>query len=110
MKLEASRSAWTRHAGPEVRPAAPGGGPRSPPPLPHDPGKQRFHSCSPRVDVAAPGFQTEEVFIPARNGLFTTWGEILCRSVVFKRPRPLTTAKPLEFGTNMIVAGGGCEV
>lgn len=28
MKLEASRSAWTRHAGPEVRPAAPGGGPR----------------------------------------------------------------------------------
>lgn len=99
MKLEASRSAWTGHAGPEVRPAAPGGGPRPPPPLPHDP-----------VDVAAPGFQTEEVFIPARNGLFTTWGEILCRSVVFKRPRPLTTAKPLEFGTNMIVAGGGCEV
>lgn len=42
MKLEASSPAWTRHAGPEVRPAAPGGVRARPRPSLMTPGSRGF--------------------------------------------------------------------
>lgn len=54
MKVEASSSAWTQYVWHEVRPTMLCGVPLSPPSLPEDSRKQRFHSYPPCVDVTAP--------------------------------------------------------